>query len=137
MTAYVIDASAGVEYLLRTPAGLALAGMLDDADLFAPELFDVEVASALRRAALHRALDPVRARVAIDDLSEWPLRRVRHRQLLTIVWELRDNFTAYDAFYVAAARRLGIGLVTCDGPLTRAPNPGVAIYDVAPPESTL
>ena len=57
MSAYVVDASAAVEHLLRTPLGLSLRGMLDDADLHAPELIDVEILSALRRAVLHHSLE--------------------------------------------------------------------------------
>ena len=133
MSAYVVDASAGVEYLLRTPAGLSLAGLLDDADLYAPELIDVEILSALRRGLLRHSLDRERAEQAVADLATWPLQRIPHRGLATDAWQLRHNFTAYDAFYVAAARRLGAGLVTADGRLTRAPGAGVAIYNVTPP----
>jgi hypothetical protein len=48
---YVIDASAAVEYLLRTPLGRKLADLIADAFILAPELLDVEVLSVLRRAA--------------------------------------------------------------------------------------
>jgi predicted nucleic acid-binding protein len=37
------------------------------------------------------------------------------------VWELRDNLTAYDAVYVALTEVLEGVLLTCDGPLSRAP----------------
>ena len=53
MTGYVVDASVAVEYLLRTPVGLAAANLIDDALLVAPELMDAEVLSVLRRAVLH------------------------------------------------------------------------------------
>ena len=133
MTAYVVDASAGVEYLLRTPAGVALAALLDDADLYAPELIDVEILSALRRGVLRHTLNLDRAESALDDLATWPLQRISHRILTTDAWELRHNFTAYDSFYVVAARRLGAGLVTADGPLSRAPSTGVATHTITPP----
>jgi predicted nucleic acid-binding protein len=35
-------------------------------------------------------------------------------------WELRDTLTAYDAAYLALARRLDAGLVTLDGGLAVA-----------------
>ncbi len=54
MSRYVVDASAAVEYLLRTELGLRLAEIADDALLIAPELLDVEVVSVLRRAVLHK-----------------------------------------------------------------------------------
>jgi predicted nucleic acid-binding protein len=56
VTRYVIDASVAVEYLLRTPLGLAAAGILDNASLVAPELMDAEVLSVLRRAVLNGRL---------------------------------------------------------------------------------
>ncbi len=37
------------------------------------------------------------------------------------MWELRENLTAYDAVYVALADVLDGILLTCDGPLSRAP----------------
>jgi len=53
---YVIDASAATEYLLRTPLGLKLASVIEDASLLAPDLLDVEVLSVVRRAVLRRQL---------------------------------------------------------------------------------
>ena len=69
MSRYVIDASAATEYLLRTPLGLKLAGVIEDAALLAPELLDAEVLSVLRRAVLHRQLTEQRALLAIEDLK--------------------------------------------------------------------
>ena len=48
VTEYVVDASVAVEYLLRTPLGVAVADLLDSASLTAPELMDAEVVSVLR-----------------------------------------------------------------------------------------
>lgn len=39
------------------------------------------------------------------------------------VWELRDNLTVYDAWYVALAEWLGTDLVTGDERLTNARGP--------------
>ena len=68
MSRYVIDASAATEYLLRTPLGLKLVDILEDATLLAPELLDVEVMSVLRRAVLRGELSDQRAALALDDL---------------------------------------------------------------------
>ena len=127
---YVIDASVAVEYLLRTAIGLRIADVIEEADLVAPELIDVEVLSVLRRAVLHRRLDAKRAREAVDDLRDWDLERLSHAALLADAWSQRDNVTAYDAMYVAAARAHDATLVTCDGPLARAALPGVVIQNI-------
>jgi len=50
--------------------------------------------------------------------------------LLTRVWELRDNMTAYDATYIALAEELGCELLTADARLARAPGPTCPITDV-------
>jgi predicted nucleic acid-binding protein len=44
-----------------------------------------------------------------------------HTPVLTRIWELRSNLSAYDALYVALAESLEAPLVTMDGHLARAP----------------
>ena len=88
--------------------------------LAAPELIDLEVVSTLRRAARAGRLDDRRSGQALTDLATLPLRRIPHLPLLSRVWELRDNLTAYDAAYVALAEALDALLLTADGPLGRA-----------------
>lgn len=130
MIRYVIDASAAVEYLLRTPLGLQLADLIEQAFLLAPELLDVEVVSVLRRAVLRQKLAEHRALVALDDLITWPVDRIPHTALVREAWRHRHNVSAYDAFYVAVARVYDVPLLTADGPLTRAPALGIVVQNV-------
>ena len=130
MIRYVIDASAAAEYLLRTPLGLKLADLLEGAFLLAPELLDVEILSVLRRAVLHHKLDEHRAWVALEDLSDWPVDRISHAALVREAWRHRHNASAYDAFYVAAARLYDASLLTTDGPLSRAPAFGIVVQNI-------
>jgi predicted nucleic acid-binding protein len=51
---------------------------------------------------------------------ELPLERVAHESLLDRVLGLRDNFSAYDATYVALAESVGVTLHTADHRLARA-----------------
>ena len=133
MSRYVIDASAATEYLLRTPLGLKLAGVITDAALLAPELLDVEVLSVLRRAVLRRELTEQRALLAIEDLMDWSIDRIPHRSLVWAAWQHRNNVSAYDAFYVAAARLAYAALLTADGPLSRAPSLGIPVENIRLP----
>jgi predicted nucleic acid-binding protein len=127
---FVIDASAATEYLLRTPLGLRVAAAIEDASLIAPELLDVEVLSVLRRAVLHREITEQRAVLAIEDLVDWSIDRIPHKPLVWLAWQNRNNLSAYDAFYVAAARISNAPLLTADGPLSRAPKLGISIENV-------
>ena len=125
-----VDASAGVEYLLRTALGLRVADLLAGARLIAPELLDAEVIAVLRREVLRGRLRERRATEAVSDLRDWGVERIAHRSLLATAWALRGHVTAYDALYVAVARTRGATLVTADGPFARARGFGVAVHDV-------
>lgn len=89
-------------------------------DLHVPALCDVELAAGLRRALLTRALSPERAGQAAVDYLDLPLSHHGHQALLGRILELRDNFSAYDATYVALAEALGAALLTTDGRLSSA-----------------
>ena len=130
MTRYVIDASVAVEYLLKTPIGLALADLIERAVPIAPELLDAEVLSALRRAVLGGRLEEGRALAALDDLADWPLDRIPNRALARLAWRHLHNVSAYDALYIAAARAHDAALLTADGRLSRAPGLGVVVQHV-------
>ncbi|HXV78596.1 MAG TPA: type II toxin-antitoxin system VapC family toxin [Candidatus Binatia bacterium] len=130
MSPFVIDASAATEYLLRTPLGLKVATAIEDASLIAPELIDVEVLSVLRRAVWRGEITEQRAILAIEDLVDWSLDRISHKSLVWLAWQHRNNVSAYDAFYVAAARIANAPLLTADGPLSRAPKLEISIQNV-------
>ncbi len=104
--------------------------MIEEALLAAPELMDAEVMSVLRRAVLKGYLQEARAQMVIDDLSHWPVGRISHRSLVTWAWRYHRNVSAYDAFYVAAARAHGLPLMTADGRLSRASGLGVVVQHV-------
>jgi len=126
----VIDASAAVEVLLRTSLGQRIGELLDDTFLLAPALLDVEVLSVMRRAVLQNRLQEHRARLALDDLTAWPVDRIPHSALLREAWKLRHNVSAYDAFYVAVAKLYEAPLLTADTPLSRAPGLGIVIQNI-------
>ena len=130
MTHYVVDASAAVEYLLRTPLGLAIADTVENARLAAPGLIDAEVLAVLRRAVMTKRLAEERALSAIDDLALWPLERIPNRALARMAWQYRHNVSGYDAFYVAAADILEAALLTADGRLARTPGLGIVTQHI-------
>jgi predicted nucleic acid-binding protein len=119
----VVDASALLEVLLRTPAAATVEQRLfaPHQTLHAPHLLDVEVAQVIRRYAANREIDVERGRMALADLADLSLRRYPHDFLLPRIWELRNNLTAYDAAYVALAEALDTSLLTRDRRLAAAP----------------
>lgn len=127
---FVIDASAAAEYLLRTTLGLKVSELIDGAELAVPELLDVEILSVLRRAVLKKRLEDSRALLAIEDLAGWDVERISHSILIHDAWQFRHNISAYDAFYVAAARMYDAPLLTADGPLSKAPGLGIVVQNI-------
>ena len=119
----VVDASAVLEALLRTPAARAVERRLFESSqtLHAPHLLDVEVAQVVRRYAANGEIDVERGRIALADLADFSLRRYPHDFLLSRVWELRNNLTAYDAVYVALAEALDAPLLTRDKRIAASP----------------
>jgi predicted nucleic acid-binding protein len=118
----VVDASAALEVLLRTPAAPAVEDRLfaSGETLHAPHLTDLEVAQVLRRYAAAGATTPERGHVALADFADFPINRYPHAVLLSRIWELRGGLTAYDAAYVALAEALDAPLLTRDRKLAGA-----------------
>jgi predicted nucleic acid-binding protein len=126
----VLDASVVVELL--TNGGLAdsirneLAGR--DDSFVVPHLIDVEVMSALRRLAAGHPIDSHRSRQFLAGLATLPAERYSHTPLIGRIWELRHNFTAYDATYIALAEGTHSVLFTCDANLMRGHRARVKLF---------
>jgi predicted nucleic acid-binding protein len=127
---FVLDASAGVEILQRTRAGLALSGQLrrEPAELWTAEHFHVEIAKVFRRDVLKGVLSEAQAQALVDELVAWPLFVASVGPLLSEAWTLRHNVTVHDAIYVVLTRELDNAvLVTADESLASAPGLGIDI----------
>ena len=123
----VVDASVVVDLLGRfRPEPIEALLFATDIAIAAPALLDVEVLQALRKLDLQGAIPPSRQDL-VDSLRALRIRRYPHASLLDDIWTLRRQVTAYDAAYVALARRLDAALVTRDGRLARAPGLGVEV----------
>ncbi len=119
----VIDASALVELLRSTAKGVRIDERIsqDRGPYLAPHLVDLEVLQAFRELVRVGDVDLNRAVSALAAFAQFPLERLPHDVLRDRVWELRDNLTAYDAAYVALAEAFNCPVLTCDGPMSRAP----------------
>jgi predicted nucleic acid-binding protein len=119
----VVDTSALIDLVLRTQDASKVERRVFDPDetLHAPHLVDVEVAQVLRRFVRNGAVDADRGRQALVAFGDLPIRRYPHALLLSRIWELRHNLSAYDAAYVALAELLGAPLLTRDRRIAAAP----------------
>lgn len=119
----VLDASAVLELLLNTDRGRRVGEAIAPStiSLHAPQLIDVEVVQALRQYARAAVMTAERGRLALDHLRQLDITRYGHEELLTRIWALRENLTAYDAAYVSLAEALGAPLLTFDTRLAAAP----------------
>jgi predicted nucleic acid-binding protein len=100
--------------------------LLASDDLAAPHLMPVEVANVLRRAAMADEISADTAALAHADLLSLRVELFAYEPFATRVWELRENVTAYDGWYVALAESLGAKLATLDLRLTKATGPRCA-----------
>ena len=62
-----------------------------------------------------------RANDARADFNELTIVRYPHTAFINRMWELRNNFSAYDAVFIALSEELGAPLVTCDARLAGSP----------------
>lgn len=117
----VADASAVVTALTGGTASRPARRRLEADDLAAPDIVDIEVASALRGLWLGQKLDVPRLHQAVADLARFRVKRYSSAILVRRAMELRTNLTVYDAAYVALAEALECTLVTLDRRLAAAP----------------
>jgi len=124
---WVVDASAVVALLIDTGrAGAWAQAVTGDGSLHAPHLMPVEVTEGLRRRSVVGGLQPELARRAHRRLGDVPVMLHPYLHLADRIWELRNNVSAYDAWYVALAESLDAPLVTLDRRLMRATGPRCA-----------
>jgi len=117
----VLDASAAFEFLLQARKGELISAQLSTVtEVHAPHLLDIELASSLRRGAAFGTLTGKRARQVLDDLRMMRVERYWHVPLLVRIWDFRNNFSAYDACYLALTEALDATLLTCDKAMASA-----------------
>jgi predicted nucleic acid-binding protein len=116
----VVDASALLLRLLGGRRGAATAQAVGDAPMVAPHHLDVEVLNALRGLDRSRQIGRDRAAQVVEDLLVAPIERIDTTRLGPLIWNRRENLSAYDAAYSALAEVLGYTLVTADQRLARA-----------------
>lgn len=119
-----VDASTLVAALTDGgPQGSWASSRLASGPLVAPHLLPVEVASVLRRLQLGGVISADVAAMAHADLIDLRVRLLPYAPFAPRVWELRDNLTPYDAWYVAVAEAFEVSLATLDARLAGSRGP--------------
>lgn len=129
----VIDASLVVSALVDAgDTGKWAESLLVSGALSAPHLMPVEATSILRRSAASGEITQDVASMAHADLLDLRVELFPYAPFAPRVWELRDNVTSYDAWYVALAEFLGSSVATLDRGLARAAGPRCR-FETPPP----
>jgi predicted nucleic acid-binding protein len=126
----VLDASVVVELLTSGDLADSIREELvrSNQPFIVPHLIDLEVVSAIRRLSRGQRLDPYRCEQYLTDLAALPVERYSHLPLLGRIWELRHNFTAYDATYIALAEMTNSTLYTGDENLRKGHRARVMVF---------
>ncbi|MGI8575601.1 MAG: type II toxin-antitoxin system VapC family toxin [Egibacteraceae bacterium] len=119
----VCDASLVTDALIAAgPHGdAAIARILQTSQWHAPHLLPAEVMSALRGLVRGRHVSRPVAQAAQARLRSMRLTCHPFDPYNERAWELRENATPYDAWFVAMAEALAAPLVTTDAKLGRIP----------------
>ena len=96
-------------------------------DLVCPELAIAEASNILRRMELSGRISHTEAADAYAQLLDIDIVLRPFAPYAERIWELRNNLTIYDAWFVALAESLGCSLVTLDRRLSRATGPNCPI----------
>lgn len=123
----VVDASTIIAALIDSGSdGVWAEQFLATSDIAAPHLMPVEVTNILRRSAIKGSITADVASLALNDLNDLSVEYFEFRPFASRIWELRQNVTAYDAWYVALAETLSAPVATLDDRLRQAVGPRCA-----------
>lgn len=120
MRAEVVDASVLGAFVFQEPREGEAHALLEDAELFAPDLLPYELASiARKKVMLHPELrvsiiEALRVGLSLD------IQLVQVEPVAVLGLALECGLTTYDASYLHVATSLGISLVTFDDQLRAA-----------------
>jgi predicted nucleic acid-binding protein len=123
----VIDASAIVELLLASERAEPVERSIASVNLVAPDSINPEVLQAIRGLERSGKIGSDRAEEMLANLLLMSVARIPTFGLMFGAWALRHNLTAYDACYIALARRLGAPLITADHRIAGAPHLGIPL----------
>ncbi len=130
MKVVVVDASVGVKWLVlfaREEFADRAKALLDrrtagEITVLVPDLFWLEISSALCKATRRNKCTSTEANQALGEMQQLPLQTVSSTKLVNSAQEIAIQYgrSVYDSVYVALARETRSELVTADEKLANA-----------------
>ncbi|MDR1786251.1 MAG: type II toxin-antitoxin system VapC family toxin [Spirochaetaceae bacterium] len=115
----VIDASAIMAIILNEPSRDKVIAWTRGAALVSPEMIDAEIGNGLINLFRRHKIAEADLLTAYQRFTEIPLRKVNAGITGALKIACRYGIFAYDAYYLEAASRLGLPLVTLDGSMAQ------------------
>lgn len=120
----VVDASVLVAAAVDSGAdGEWAEAIMSREFLLAPHLLPVEATNVLRRLESGGKLTRLEAAAAAQDIAQLEIQLLPFAPFAERVWELRQNLSSYDAWYVAVAEQFATACATLDRRLANASGP--------------
>ena len=124
----VVDASVGVKWFIPEPLSNKALAILENfrdgrVELYAPSIFTLEVASALRKYHVRGLVKKSIVTASLKTLRDIDITYIETEWDLVdkaLHYSLQRGVTVYDAVYIVSARNLGAQLITADKKLHQA-----------------
>lgn len=113
----IMDASAIITIVIDEPEKSLIANLTKDAELLSPEMVPFEIGNALTRLKRRHILNDEKVIEAYTVYTHIPLRLVEVNIEHALKIACQYNIYAYDAYYLEAAFRLKLPLLTLDRPM--------------------
>lgn len=110
----VIDASCVLAVLLGEPEAKDVLRKTDGVQLTAPDCLEAEIGNALSCLMKRKKLEVSDAVFAYHEFMKIPVRSVPLDVPSALIVAGEENIYAYDAYYIALAKRLGLALFSLD-----------------------
>jgi predicted nucleic acid-binding protein len=113
----IMDASAIITMVIDEPEKDLIVNLTKDMDLLSPEMVPFEIGNALTRLKRRHILNNEEVIEAYNVYKNIPLRFIEVNVENALKIACQYNIYAYDAYYLEAAFRLKLPLLTLDRPM--------------------
>jgi predicted nucleic acid-binding protein len=113
----MVDASVLICIILNEPEKKKIIALTEGMALVSPEAISFEIGNALSRMYKKHRLNEEQIIKSYELFNSLPLRLVKVDMVAALKLSCKYTIYAYDAYYLEAAYRLSLPLLTLDGPM--------------------